>query len=63
MCVKLNLETYSGIENSQIEGHKSYMGLKSNCRGLNEKYKFKWMYQSEANNVDLKIKTIESPYK
>jgi hypothetical protein len=33
MCIKLNLERYTGIEKKILTDHNQLMGLKENCKG------------------------------
>lgn len=62
MCVKLNLETFTGTKKSQIENHEKYMGINSNCRVLEKEERFIWKRPNEAN-ITLKVLPIESPHK
>ena len=66
MCIQLNLESYLGIKNTQLDDHQKYMGLESNCRALRVKTvkKFEWI-QPKLNDNQTKLEMInfESPYR
>ena len=34
LCIRLQLERFTGIEKKQFTNHSKYMGMKENCRGL-----------------------------
>jgi hypothetical protein len=64
MCIKLNMESYMGFENTVIPDPKEYMGLESNCRGSKVTVikKFQWLNMKDDPRVKLEMSKIESPY-